>query len=103
MLAEWEKSLLSDVLANPERYNPNRGCNDWNFPSWMTRDNELDMILKMAYMNDDGEEIAENYDGDEDLYVKENSHVMNFEVPLYLYCRLESEGIIPVNPQEYDG
>lgn len=94
MLKEFEKKLLKDVIENPETYDSNMGCNDWEFPSYMTQEEKREMVIKTAYWNDDGEEIREHYDDDDDKYYNAMDYLMNFEVPFYLKKRLEEEGII---------
>lgn len=102
MLESWEQSLLVDILKNPERYR-DQVCNDWDFPSWMTKEQEDEMILKCAYANDGGAEIHDDF-GTEEAYLRCRRLIMNFEVPFYIYTRLEEEGILNKDViQEYDG
>jgi hypothetical protein len=79
---------------NVEEYDGDMGCNDWEFPSYMSLEDKEEMIIKIAYWNDGGEEIKEFYGGSHQEYLKDRRYVMNFEVPFYLRNRLLEENII---------
>ena len=94
MLEEWEKKLFTNVLECPEIYDGNKGCNDWDFPSYMTRENQRYMVLKVSYANDNGEEIKEYYEGNDDLYLESCCYLSNYEVPFYFRIRMKELGVI---------
>lgn len=89
MLKEWEKKLLLEVLDDVEKYDGDLGCNDWDFPDYMTESDKCDMVLALAYFNDGGKELEEIYDNNLESYLVDNLYISNFMVPFYFKCRLE--------------
>jgi len=90
-LKPWEMKLLESILNHELIIG--RGCNDWEFPDYMTEDNRREMIIKCSYYNDNGQEIKENYDGDELAYAKDRSFIQDFEVFFYLKNRIKETRI----------
>lgn len=84
MLKDWEQKLLIDVLTNTEGYNPNMGCNDWDFPDYMTENQQWEMLTKYYEFEGDPEEVK--------TYTR--PYLSNFMVTFYLKNRLQEEGIV---------